>query len=64
MYFKKNMTQLRQVLRKNVRFFILAYSVWRRFILFIDISVTIINIYQLVILFFSKLEHFKNVGCE
>ena len=64
MYFKKNMTQLRQVLRKNVRFFILAYSVWRRFILFIDISVTIINIYQLVILFFSKLVHFENVWCE
>ena len=59
------MTQLRQVIRKNVRFFILAYSLWIRSILFIDISVTIIiSIYQLVILFFSKLDHFKNVGCE
>ena len=36
------MSQLRQVFRKNVRFFILAYSLWVRSILFIDLSVTII----------------------
>ena len=43
-------------------FFILAYSFWRKFILFIAISVTFINIYQLVLLFFSKLVHLKMSG--
>ena len=57
------MTQLRQVLRKNVRFFILAYSLWIRSNLFIDISVTIIiSIYQLVILFLANLTILKMLG--
>ena len=50
--------------QKKVRFFILAYLLWRRFILFIVTSVTIISTYQLVIIFFSKFVHFENVGCE
>ena len=49
-------------------FFYFSISVWRRLILFIDISVTIINIYiyiyQLVILYLSHLTIFQRLAAN